>query len=127
MASTTGQYGMIISLSEAMTLFGEVTKSFSVETKFLLECCSQTQTVLMFGEAENTLVIAGNNRMVLLPQGFQLAASIVMHTFDKNIINELLSLGGSQVTEIEFRSTVLDLKNGETVLEFGWPCPPYCD
>ncbi|MCK9426399.1 MAG: hypothetical protein M0Q21_10205 [Ignavibacteriaceae bacterium] len=126
MEQNTNEYGKIFSLSEAVHLFGEVKISFPVNSKELLTHCSKTESVIMFGVENATLFIAGKGRNILQPAGVTLSPEFAMRVFQILKVEELLKLGNSEITEIELRDEVLDLKNGEFILELGMPCPPYC-
>jgi len=127
MEQNTNEYGKIFSLSDVVHLFGGVKTSFPVNSKELLTLCSKTDSVIMFGVENATLFIAGKGRNVLQPVGGTLFPEFIMRVFQILKVEELLKLGNSEITEIELRDEVLDLKNGEFILELGTPCPPYCD
>lgn len=127
MEQNTNEYGKIFPLSEAVHLFGEVKTTFPVNSKELLTLCSKTESIIMFGVENASLFIAGKGRNVLQPAGGTLSPELIMRVFRILKVEELLKLGNSEITEIELRNEVLDLKNGELILELGMPCPPYCD
>ncbi|MFA4924885.1 MAG: hypothetical protein WC557_11885 [Ignavibacteriaceae bacterium] len=126
MAENTSEYGKIFPLSEGKNLFGEVKTSFSINSNELLNYCSKTESVIMFGVENATLCIAGSGRKILRPVDKTLPPEVVLRVFHIVKVKELIKLGENEITEIEIRGEVLDLKNGEFILELGLPCPPYC-
>lgn len=126
MAQNTNEHGKIVSVAEAANLFSQVATSYQLKTTDLLDYCQKAGRVIMFAEENGELYIAGTGRTILSTNTQQPSPDLVFHVYSVTKVNELLTLGKDQITIVEIRSDVVDLKNGEYVLEYGWPCPPYC-
>lgn len=126
MAQNTNEYGKIVSVAEAANLFGQVATSYQLITTDLLDYCQKAGRVIMFAEENGELYIADTGRNILSTNTQPPSPDLVFHVYSVTKVNELLTLGKDQITIVEIRSDVVDLKNGEYVLEYGWPCPPYC-
>ena len=126
MAQNTNEYGKIVSVAEAAILFGQVVTLYQLITIDLLDYCQNAGRVIMFAEENGELYIAGTGRNILSTNTQPPSPDLVFHVYSVTKVNELLTLGKDQITVVEFRSDVVDLKNGEFILEFSWPCPPFC-
>ncbi len=126
MAQNTNEYGKIVSVAEAANLFSQVATSYQLITRDLLDYCQKAGRVIMFAEENGELYIAGTGRNILSTNTQPPSPDLVFHVYSVTKVNELITLGKDQITIVEIRSDVVDLKNGEFILEFGNPCPPYC-
>ncbi|MFA6980395.1 MAG: hypothetical protein WC209_13825 [Ignavibacteriaceae bacterium] len=126
MAQNTNEYGKIISATEGENLFGKVVTSYQLNTNDLLGYCQKAGRVIMFAEENAELYVAGSGRIILSLNTMTPSPDLVFHVYTAAKVNELITLGKDQITIVEIRSNVVDLKNGEFILEFSSPCPPYC-
>jgi len=126
MAQNTNEYGKIISATEGENLFGTVITSYQLNTNDLLGYCQNAGQLIMFAEENATLFIAGTGRRMLSTGDKAPSPELVFHVYSVSKVNELLTLGKEEVTVIEVRSDVVDLKNGAFILEFATLCPPFC-
>ena len=126
MAQNTNEYGKIVSVAEAANLFGQFVTSYQLLAIDLLDYCQNAGRVIMFAEENGELYIAGTGRTTLSTNTQPPSPDLIFHVFSVTKVNELIALGNEQFTIVEIRTDVVDLKNGEYVLEYGWPCPPYC-
>ncbi len=126
MAQNTNEYGKIISVAEAANLFGQVVTSYQLITTDLLNYCQKAGRVIMFAEENAELYVAGSGRIILSLNTKAPSPDLVFHVYSVTKVNELLTLGKDQITIVEIRSDVVDLKNGAFILEFGVLCPPFC-
>ena len=126
MAQNTNEYGKIISATEGENLFGQVVTSYQLNTNDLLGYCQTAGRVIMFAEENAELYVAGSGRIILSLNTMTPSPDLVFHVYTAAKVNELITLGKDQITIVEIRSNVVDLKNGEFILEFGMICPPFC-
>ncbi len=127
MAQNTNEYGKIVYVAEAANLFGQVVTSYQLNTNDLLGYCQTAGRVIMFAEENGELYVAGTGRNILSTNTQPPSPDLVFHVYTVTKANELLTLGKDQITVVEIRSDVVDLKNGEFILEFGMFCPPFCN
>lgn len=126
MAQNTNEYGKIVSVAEAANLFGQVATSYQLITTDLLDYCQKAGRVIMFAEEKGELFVAGAGRIILSVNTVMPSPDLVFHVYSVTKVNELLTLGKDQITIVEIRSDVVDLKNGEFILEYSSLCPPLC-
>ncbi|MCK9209628.1 MAG: hypothetical protein M0P61_02205 [Ignavibacteriaceae bacterium] len=126
MAQNTNEYGKIISATEGENLFGKVVTSYKLNTNDLLGYCQKAGRVIMFAEENTELYVAGSGRNALSINKQISSTNLVFHVYSVTKVNELITLGKNEITVVEIRSDVVDLKNGEFILEFGMICPPFC-
>ncbi len=126
MAQNTNEYGKIISAVEGENLFGKVVASYQLNTNDLLGYCPKAGRVIMFAEENAELYVAGSGRNALSINKQVSSTNLVFHVYSVTKVNELLTLGKNEITVVEIRSDVVDLKNGEFILEFAEQCPPIC-
>lgn len=126
MAQNTNEYGNIVSATDGESLFGAVINSYQLNTNDLLGYCQKAGRVIMFAEENGELYIAGPGRTTLSTNTQPPSPDLIFHVYSVTKVNELITLGNDQFTIVEIRSDVVDLKNGEYILEYSWPCPPYC-
>ena len=126
MAQNTDEYGKIISATEGEKLFASVIASYEIITKDLLTYCQNAGRAIMFAEENGELYVAGLGRKILSFNQRQPSQDLVFHVYGVSKVDELLTRGKDEVTVVEIRSDLIDLKNGEFILEYGFPCPPYC-
>ena len=126
MAPDISEYGKIISATEGENLFGKVVTSYQLNTNDLLGYCQKAGRVIMFAEENDELFVAGSGRVILSLNTKAPSQDLVFHVYSVSKVNELLTLGNEEVMVVEIRSNVIDLKNGEFILEFAEKCPPIC-
>jgi len=126
MAQTSNEYGKIVSVTEGENLFGTVITSHQLNTSDLLGYCQKAGRVIMFAEENGELYVAGTGRIFLSLNTKAPSPDLVFHVYTVTKVNELITLGKNEITFVEIRSDVVDLKNGEFILEFAEICPPYC-
>ncbi|MDP3149009.1 MAG: hypothetical protein Q8N83_07750 [Ignavibacteria bacterium] len=126
MAQNTNEYGKIVSATDGENLFGAVITSYQLNTNDLLAYCQKAGRVIMFAEENAELFVAGAGRIILSLNTKAPSPDLVFHVYTVTKVNELITLGKDQITVVEIRNNVVDLKNGEFILEFSEPCPPNC-
>ncbi|MFA6597560.1 MAG: hypothetical protein WCS69_07545 [Ignavibacteriaceae bacterium] len=126
MAQNTNEYGKIISATEGENLFGEIISSYKLSSEELLSYSQNAGQLIMFAEENDELFVAGSGRVILSLNTKAPSQDLVFHVYSVSKVNELLTLGKEEVMVVEVRSDVVDLKNGEFILEFALLCPPYC-
>lgn len=126
MAQNTNEYGKIVSATDGENLFGAVITSYQLNTNDLLAYCQNAGRVIMFAEENTELYVAGTGRNILSTNTQPPSPDLVFHVYSVTKVNELITLGKDQITIVEIRSDVVDLKNGEFILEFAEFCPPLC-
>lgn len=126
MAQNTNEYGKIVSATDGENLFGAVITTYQLNTNDLLAYCQNAGRVIMFAEENAGLFVAGAGRIILSLNTATPSPDLIFHVYSVTKVNELITLGKDQITVVEIRSDVVDLKNGEYVLEYGSFCPPYC-
>ncbi len=118
--------GEIITSDTAEREFGSAGISVSFPSEQLLSIAEMTSNLLMFNIIEEKLIILGDNRKVLYPEGFIISAETVFKVFSKAKVLELIDSGGADVNSIEFRGETLTISNNDSTLEYGTICPPWC-
>jgi hypothetical protein len=118
--------GEIISRNEAEQQFGSVGISTSIESVRLQQLAGMTSDLMMFHIMDGKLVILGDKREVLYPEGASVPAETVFRVYSKTKVLELIEAGGAEDNSVEFRGETLTISNGDSCLEFGSLCPPVC-
>jgi len=118
--------GEIIPRDTAEREFGSAGISVSFSSDQLLSIAEMTSNLLMFNIMAEKLIILGDNRQVLYPEGFIVPADTIFKVFSKSKVLELLNSGGADVNSIEFRGDTLTISNNDSTLEYGTLCPPWC-
>ncbi|HKB84589.1 MAG TPA: hypothetical protein VKD08_00345 [Ignavibacteriaceae bacterium] len=119
--------GEIITRDTAVQEFGQVGISVLISSDLLQSISEMTTDLLMFNIIEEKLVILGDKRKILYPEGFLVPAETVFKVYSKTKVLELIESGGSDDNFVEFRGDNLTITNSDSTLEFGSLCPPYCD
>jgi len=123
MGQTTGK---IWSKDEAEQLYGEVLQSASMNCKELKNIISGTDENVMFRLLDGNVAILGDGRKVIYPAGASVSAEDVFSRFSKSVVEELLTKSEEETLYVENRKEVLTVTYGESTLELGLPCPPWC-
>lgn len=118
--------GKIISRAEAEQQFGSVGISSLIESIRLQQIAGMTSNLLMFNIMDGKLIILGDKREVLYPEGFSVPADTVFKVYSKLKVLELIEAGGAEDNSVEFRGETLTITNSDSTLEFGSLCPPLC-
>ena len=118
--------GDIISKETANEDFGTASFSVLMSSDQLQSFASKTQNLLMFQFINEKLIILGDDRKPLYPEGFMSPADTVFKVYSKPKVLELIQIGGNDNNFIELRTDTLTITNGDYTLEFGSLCPPWC-
>lgn len=118
--------GEIIPRETANENFGLASFSVSIPSEQMQEIASKTENLLMFKFMEDNLIILGDNRKPLYPEGVSIASDDIFKVYSKAKVLELLESGGTVNNYIELRTDKITITNGEYTLEFGSLCPPWC-
>lgn len=118
--------GDIISNESANEEFGTASLSASISSDQLQSIALKTQNLLMFKFLNEKLIILGDDRKPLYPEGAVIAADIEFKVYSKAKVLELIQTGGDDNNFIQLRTNTLTITNGDYTLEFGSLCPPWC-
>ncbi len=119
--------GEIIPRNSADNEFGGAGISVLISSSQLRWMAEITSNLLMFNIIGGKLVILGDGRKILYPEGFQVPADTTFKVYSKIKVLELIESGGTDNNFVEFRGDTLTITNGSSTLEFGSLCPPLCD
>lgn len=125
--SLAQETGKIISAEEADNQFGLVVKYVSVPKSLLEAALKKTGEVLMLKITDKGLVMLDSKRNVLFPKDSEIKDEEVFTVFSTSVLNKLLTRGDGNDLVIEQRAEVLSITFDLFTLEFGNPCPPYCN
>jgi len=118
--------GKIITKEEANLLFGSATQFLPFRTDQLASLLPESDKYVMFQIINGNIYILGEKRNLLFPQNGSVDDNQVFHLLSKSLLLELFALGKSPVTFIEKRGNVLTISNEDYILEYTYPCPPFC-
>jgi hypothetical protein len=120
--------GKIFTKSEAVTLYDAVNSSSKINTSELQNIVTKTKDHIMFQIIEGELIILDNKRNIIFTDGNSntVSKSTVFHVFSTSVVNKLLADNNNPETHVEKRKNVLTITNGDTTLEQGIDCPPFC-
>ena len=118
--------GEIIPRETADREFGQVSVSKVISSDQLQSLAQQTGNLLMFNIIDDRLIILGDNRKPLYPQGVQISDDIVFSVYTKTKVLELIESGLQSDNFVEVRGEKITITNGDHTLEFGSLCPPWC-
>lgn len=118
--------GEIIPRETANENFGLASLSVLIPSEQMQEIASKTENLLMFIFMENKLIILGDNRNPLYPEGVSISSDDIFKVYSKAKVLELIQFGGNVNNYIELRMDKITITNGEYTLEFGSMCPPWC-
>ena len=119
-------FGEIISKNEADQQFGSADTSQIIDSIRLQQIAGMSSNLLMFNIINGKLIILGDKREILYPEGYSVAAETVFKVYSKTKVLELMETGGAEDNFVEFRGETLTITNGDSCLEFGSLCPPVC-
>lgn len=122
----TESFGIIIPGDTAEREFGSAGVSVPFSSEKLLSIAEMTANLLMFNIIEEKLIILGDNRKVLYPEGLNVPADTIFKVFSKSKVLELIKSGSGDENFIEFRGDTLTISNNDSTLEYGSLCPPWC-
>lgn len=118
--------GKLITVIEADSLFGGVQISVNFTSDSVQNWLALTDSVIMFSIRDSQLVVLGDKRKVISPDGAEVKPDDVFHVYSKSKVEELMHVGAEPVINFEQRKSVMTIKDGSSVLEFGDNCPPFC-
>ena len=120
------EVGKIYSKDEANQLYGVVMQSKEISSSELTSLFSGSKNYLMFKIINNNLVILGDYRAVLYPEGYKVDDKEVFAVYSIDKVKELLDSGKAATTTIEQRKNVISINNGQSTMEVSNWCPPFC-
>ena len=121
-------YGKLYSKNEADNIYGPVNQSIQVSTTEIMSILTKAPDIVMFSIINSSVVILGSDREFLYSTDkINYDENTIFTVYSKSVIHDLLNEGQSDITYIEQREKVLTITNGETTMEFGVQCPPYCE
>jgi hypothetical protein len=85
-----------------------------------------TTNLLMFNIINEKLIILGDERKPLYPEGYVVPADVIFRVYSKEKVFELLDTGSESNNFVEIRGGIITVTNGDYTLEFGSLCPPWC-
>ena len=120
--------GKIITAHEAEKEFGSVTRSYELNNALLTDLANEAGEKIMFRFYTDFVAVLGTGRRPLYPSGFQPEEGDEFRVFSSLLITELINKGGSETCFAELRgdTSVFCIRNKDLVLEYGYPCPPFC-
>lgn len=125
------QAGKIISSEEANNNFGAVGQVTLVSKSFLETMLEKAGESIMLKMTDSGLIILDAKRNVLFPKLEETKLKVnkedVFTVYNSSIVYDLLNRGEGTALEIEQRAKVLSITFGLSTLEYGIPCPPYCN
>ena len=80
----------------------------------------------MFKIINDQLVILGDERVVLYPDGYKIDDKEEFVVYSIGKIKELIDTGKAATTIVEQRKDVISINNGMSTMEIGSWCPPLC-
>lgn len=120
------EIGKIFILSDAENQFGNVLYEHNLENEVLKNIMKNTLNYVMFDINNNDLTILGDGRILLYTKSTYLEKDDVFHLFSKSLLENLMNLGNSKTCNFQKREKAYTIQNGQFVLEYSLPCPPYC-
>ena len=118
--------GQIFTNQQADNLFGPVLTSIPVSKISFQSFLTKTNNYIMFKILNNKVIILGDNRNVIYPEGKKINSSDVFIVYKVSVVNELLSKSNDNMIYIQQRNKVLSVSVGGYTMEVGAECPPYC-
>ena len=118
--------GKIITVKQAENELGKVTEKIDIKSEKVLSWLDSENEKLMFLLKDKSLFVQGKSRNIIYSTSEYVESEDVFHVFTKTKINELLNLGGDDLTIFENRSSVFSILNGKFTLDYLLPCPPFC-
>jgi hypothetical protein len=119
--------GKLITVVEADSLFGGVQIAVNFTADSVQNWLAQTDSVIMFSIRDGQLFVLGDHRKVIAPPAAVVNPDEVFHLYSKSKVEELLHSGAEPLIDFEQRKSVMTIKDGSSVLEFGDNCPPNCN
>lgn len=126
-----GKVGKIFSVEEANNLFGQVKAKKTINTVYLKKVLKKAKHYVRLKLKNNFMTILEDEKDIEKFNSQFSETAITTddtpeHLFSKEVVEELLQKGGSDVTTIEERDGVLTVTNGAYTMEFASGCPPFC-
>ena len=118
--------GKIYPKDEADRLYGAVQQSKEISSSELTILLGRSINYLMFKIISDQLVILGDQRVVLYPEGYKVDDKEVFVVYSIGKVQELLDIGKAATTIVEQRQEVITINNGAHTMEIGFWCPPVC-
>jgi len=119
--------GKIYDKDEADSLYGSSVTTLSMSKSLLAAILDETSDYVMFKIDNNRIIILGDDREQLYPGQLIISEADVFTMYSKSKVVELLNQGSGTTVYVEQRSTPLTLTYGESTLEEGSLCPPFCN
>lgn len=120
------KYGKILAKSDADQQFGAVLEFVSISTNTLHDLLGKSEKTVMFKIIDKELYVLNNNREVIYPAGGMVASDVKLAVYSISVISKLIADGNQSSTQVEQRSEVLSITNGNQTLEYSSWCPPLC-
>ena len=118
--------GKIHTKDEADRLYGAVQQSKGISSAELTTLMGRSKNYLMFKIINDQLVILGDERVVLYPDGYKIDDKEEFVVYSIGKIKELIDTGKAATTIVEQRKDVISINNGMSTMEIGSWCPPLC-
>jgi len=119
-------WGEIISRETADHDFGKAALSVLISSEQLQSLAAKTLNLLMFNIIDDRLIILGDQRKTLYPDGYIPPPQTIFKVYSKDKVLELIKAGGETNNFIEYRTDNITITNGDYTLEYGALCPPWC-
>jgi hypothetical protein len=115
------------SKQEADNLYGPVITAVQVQTSFLNKYLINQDGYIMFRICNNSLLIADHQRRALYPESAIINPQDIFRYFSISMILKTITSGNEPDTKIELRNNnIITITNGNSTLEMGVLCPPFC-
>lgn len=119
--------GRIISKIEADSLFGPAVQSVTIKSDSVNNWVAKSDSRLMFALENGQVVVLRNKRELIAPATAVVSPAAVFHAYAKAKVAQLILSSKSPDVYFEQRSKVFSITCGDSTLEFGVGCPPWCE
>lgn len=115
------------SKQEADNLYGTVITAVQIQTSFLNKFLINQDSYVMFRIYNNNLIVLDSKRRPLYPETATVNPDDVFRYFSNSMVTKTISSGNELTTRIELRNNnIITITNGNSTLEMGGICPPFC-
>ncbi len=122
-----GIVGKMYSKQEADNLYGTVITAVQIQTSFLNKFLINQDSYVMFRIYNNNLIVLDSKRRPLYPETATVNPDDVFRYFSNSMVTKTISSGNELTTRIELRNNnIITITNGNSTLEMGGICPPFC-
>jgi hypothetical protein len=119
--------GKMYSKQEADNLYGPIINVVQVKTSFLSKYLISQSNYIMFRIYNNNIFILDSERRPIYPESAIIKPEDVFRCFSISMVIKTLSTGNELTTSIELRNNnIITITNGNSTLEMGVLCPPFC-